>query len=133
MLSGNEPGVFNSEDESELSLFQGAKWDEECSKEMLDVMETDRKKLENAGETPETNELLAFYVKQLGDQRFHRKPKPFDNDPENMRKNVEAAIRYAIDKFIECEDTKHVGYHLKDTIITGIDCVYVGDWRWKLF
>lgn len=133
MLYDDEPGVFDSDDESETSLLQGAKWDEECSKEMLDVMETDRKKLENAGETPETNELLAFYVKQLGDRRFLRKSKPFDNDPENMRKNVEAAIRYAIDKLIECEDTKHVGYHLKDTIITGIDCVYVGDWRWKLF
>jgi len=135
-LYENEPGVFdddNDDDEDQESPLQNVEDEEEVSWKMLAVMEEDRKKLEDAGETPETNKLLNFYVTQLERRSYLGKSKPFDDDPERMRKNVEGLISYAIDKLIDCEDTKHVGYHLRETIITGIDCVYVGKWPWKLF
>ena len=133
-LYATEPGVFDDDDEENELPFQGVEWgEEEVRWEMLEEMKNDRKKLEDAGETPETNELLKFYVTQLEGRSYLGKSKPFDNDPERIRKNVEGLIRYAIKKLIECEDTKHIGYHLNETIITGIDCEYIGEWRWKLF
>jgi len=107
--------------------------EEEVSWHMLAEMKKDKKRLEDEGETPETNPLLKFYDKQIKGRSYLGKSKPFDNDPEKMRKNVEGLIRYAIQKLIACEDTKHVGYHLNDTIIIASDCIYIGDWRWELF
>lgn len=133
-LFATEPGVFDDDDEPDKSPFQSVEWGEqEVSKEMLAVMEEDKKKLEDAGKTPDTDKLLRFYVNQLKGRSYLGKPKPFDNDPERIRKNVEGSIRYAIEQLIECNDTKHVGYHLKETLDLGIDCIYIGDWRWKLF
>ena len=133
-LYKTEPGVFDDDDAETVSRPQGVDWgEEEVSWEMLAEMGTDKKRLEDKGETPETNPLLKYYISQLKGRSYLGKSKPFDNDPERMRKNVEGLISYAIDKLIECEDTKHVGYHLKDTIIIGLDCIYIGDWRWKLF
>jgi len=133
-LYRTEPGVFDDDDEEDVSPYQNVEWgEEEVRWKMLVEMEKDKDKLEKAGETPETSPRLKYYIGQLRGRSYLGKSKPFDNDPERMRKNVEGDIRYAIDKFIECEDTKHVGYHLKETIITGIDCEYIGDWPWKLF
>ena len=133
-LYKTEPGVFDDDDEESVSPLQNVEWgEEEVSWDMLAEMEKDKKRLEGEGETPETSPLLKFYDKQIRGRSYFGKSKPFDNDPEKMRKNVERLISYAIDKRIECEDTKHVGYHLKDTIIIGLNCVYIGDWRWNLF
>ena len=133
-LYKTEPGVFDDDDEQSVSPLQNVEWgEEEVSCEMLAEMEKDKKQLEDAGETPETSPLLKFYISQLKGRSYLGQSKPFDNDPESMRKNVGGLIRYAIKKLIECEDTKHVGYHLKDTIIIASDCIYIGDWRWKLF
>ncbi len=133
-LYETEPGTdFDDDDEEHVSPVQNVEWEEEVSRDMLAEMEKDKKRLEDKGETPETNPLLKFYDKQIRGRSYLGKSKPFDNDPEKIRKNVEGLIRYAIQKLIACEDTKHVGYHLNDTIIIGLDCIYIGDWRWKLF
>ncbi len=128
------PGEFVGDGEDRVSPLLDVEWgEEEVSWKMLVEMKRHKKELEEAGETPETNPLLKFYGEQIRGRSYLGKSKPFDSDPEKMRKNVEGDIRYAIKKLIECEDTKHVGYHLNETIITGIDCEYIGEWRWKLF
>ena len=101
--------------------------------DVREAMEAHVEELESRGETPETSPILKEFKKELKNKIYRGKAKPFGNDPEAARKRVEADISYAIEKLIDCEDTRHVGLYLDDTIITGIDCEYIGDWRWKLF
>ena len=136
MLFGEEPGIFTSDHydgDQAVSPFQGSLADEEIIWDVREAMEAHVEELESQGETSETNPILKKFKKELKNKIYRGKAKPFDNDPDAARKRVGEDISYAIQKLIDCEDTKHVGLHLKDTIITGIDCVYIGGWKWKLF
>lgn len=136
MLFGTEPGVFTSDNDDgvqAVSPFQGSQADEEIIWDVREAMEAHVEELESRGETPQTSPILKKFKEELKNKIYRGKGKPFDSDPEAARKRVEADISYAVKKLIDCEDTRHVGLHLDDTIITGIDCIYIGDWGWKLF
>ncbi len=51
---------------------------------------------------------------------------------ERCRQNVRRSIKAAIIKIIEQDETEEIGLHLMDTIKTGSNCVYTGNWDWEL-
>ena len=52
-------------------------------------------------------------------------------EKERCRQRVRHSIMYAINKLIDDEQTKHIGEHLKESVITGYKCSYSGDWLLK--
>ncbi len=147
-LSGTEPPVFPNADKDTAEVgFQGGSRDSEMTFDMRRIMEVERDKLIESGETRESSALLDYYFKKLGDQYFGRE-QAFDgvsystdeegkhepkNDPESARKRVEDAIGYFIEQLIETDENRHLGFHFLDAVDTGLDCEYVGDWPFKLF
>ena len=62
-------------------------------------------------------------------EAYQRKKRP--GEKERCRQCVRQSIMYAIKKLIDDEQTRHIGEHLKESVITGYKCSYSGDWLWK--
>ena len=86
--------------------------------------------LKAATATPERERTVKFLEGELRRHRYKRDIKSFEDEAEKARKAVERAIRRAIAKLIETQETQDIGLHLQETIITGEICRYTGDWKW---
>ena len=81
--------------------------------------------------TPERDRKVRFLEGELRRHRYKRDIKSFEDEAEKARKAVERAIRRAIAKLIETQETQDIGLHLQETIVTGEICRYIGDLKWK--
>ena len=95
-----------------------------------DWMIAEKKKLETAGETAETNELLAFCIKELGLTTHQGNIKNADPEAEEVRQRVWQAVEYAYED-MEHKDTgtdelRRLAAYFRRHVKRGRDYRYTG-------
>lgn len=111
--------------------YQAAEPQKVFSVGMAQKMLARRDELKAAPASPERDRTVQFLVGELRRHRYKRDIKPFDDEKKRAQRAVERAIRRAIDKLIDTPETRDIGYHLQDTIKTGVVCKYKGGWKWE--
>lgn len=95
-----------------------------------DWMVAEKKKLEAVGETAETNELLAFCIKELGLTTHQGGIKNADPESEEVRQRVWQAVEYAYED-MEHKDTgtdelRQLAAYFRKHVKSGRDYKYTG-------
>ena len=131
-----EPGLAD-DDESifddtphQSNPYQAAEPQKIFSVGMAQKMLTRINELTDATATPERERTVQFLEDELHRHRYKRDIKSFDDEIKRARRAVERAIKRAIARLIESQETRDLGLHLEATIKTGLVCEYTGNWKW---
>lgn len=130
-----EPGL--TDDESffddlphQSNSYQAAEPQKIFSVGMAQKMLTRIDELKAETATPERDRKVQFLEDELSRHRYKRDIKSFDDEIKRARRAVERAINRAIAKLIATQETRDIGLHLQETIVTGEICRYTGAWKW---
>lgn len=138
IYSGDREGNYDSRDDSDFdweSSNQQAGYEEVIERSTMRLMVAEKKKLEAQGYTAETNEELAFYIKELDSITYQGRIKSGNPEDEKVRQRVWQAVEYAYED-MEDEDTgtrglRLIAAHFRKNIKKGRDYSYTGDWIFR--
>ena len=141
LYSGNRDGNYDSRDGDDgydwETSNQQAGYEEVFTLNDRRLYLTEIKRLEDQGETVETNDDLAFYKKELGLTTYQGRIKSADPEADKIRQRVSQNI-YNWYKKMEGEkygndESRIIMAHFRNHIRTGHDCYYTPGWKFKFF